>query len=159
MGSALTLSSCTGSGTMSVYISDHREAIGDFEHFTVEIEEIAVHRAGSLGDRDWFSFAPAIRDLDLTQVAGDRSVKVYTGPLPAGAYDAVSLSLSNVEGILKEGEAIQFGDFVEGARLDFTLQDSGSVDVLIELVVQSRHDHPGEGYVLLLTEARLLPIK
>jgi hypothetical protein len=153
------LNACVGSGTIEIHISDHRDAISDFKRFTIHIDEIAVHRAGSQGDRDWSIIEPLIKELDLTDLAGDRTARVYSGVLPAGGYDAVSLSLSEVEGTLKDGEIIRFADLVEGARLDFSLQSGGSVQVLMELVVQSRHDHPGEGYVLLLKEATLLSIK
>jgi hypothetical protein len=143
-----------GVGTVEIRLSDHREAIGDFARLTIEIDRLELHPASASPESGWIVLNPAITEADLTQLIGEASPPVVSQAVAAQSYDAVRLVLSGAIGILNDGAEIEFGEFSEAGRVEFELADAGRVTILIDLVVQSRLDHPGEGYLILLGETK-----
>ncbi|MGH2620065.1 MAG: DUF4382 domain-containing protein [Anaerolineales bacterium] len=151
------LTACSGRagvGTVEILLSDHREAIGDFDRLTVEIERLELHPASSPPDTGWLVLSPSIVQADLTQLVGDASLLIVTQAVAAQAYDGIRLVLSGAIGILNDGAEIKFDEFSEAGRVEFELADGGTSTLLIDLVVQSRLDHPGEGYLILLGDIK-----
>ncbi len=153
---AAACSTRSGVGTVEILLSDHREAIGDFARLTVEIDRLELHPAISPPESGWIVLNPAITEADLTQLIGEASLPVVSQAVAAQNYDAVRLVLSGAIGILNDGAEIEFGEFSEAGRVEFELADAGRATILIDLVVQSRVDHPGEAYLILLGETKLV---
>ena len=137
-------------GTVAIRISDHRDAIGDFSSFNVEIKSIELRSASS---EEWIKLQPQQRSVDLTQVVGEQAEQVLEAALPSGRYDAVRVRLTDVGGLLLSGERVHLEDFTTTSRLEFHLASDKTVRLRIDLKVQSQHDHPGGGYELILGDA------
>jgi hypothetical protein len=147
------LVACTGpsdsvasTGTLKVEISDHREAIGDFERLDMTIERIGLHPANAPRTEGWLEFEPAPAVVNLTQVIGGSTVTVLQSPIPSGAYDAVRLAVSGGEGTLKTGDAAMLPGFEEAARFEFTLRAGETITLVLDITVESLEEHPGGGY-------------
>ena len=156
---AALLTTCSGRagvGTVEIRLSDHREAIGDFGRLTVVIDRLELHPASSPPDTGWIVLIASVPQADLTQLVGDASLLIVRQAAAAQTYDAVRLVLSDAIGILNDGGEIQFDEFSEAGRVEFELVDGGTSTILIDVVVQSRQDHPGEGYLMLLGETQLV---
>ena len=97
---------------------------------------------------------PSIAQADLTWLVGDTSLLIVRQPAAAQTYDAVRLVLSGAIGILNDGAEISFDEFSEVGRVEFELAVGETSTILIDLVVQSRLDHPGAGYLILLGETK-----
>lgn len=154
----LALTACTGppnssvsSGALMVEISDHREAIGDFERLDMTIERIGLHPANVPRTEGWLDFEPDPAVVDLTQVTGDATAMVLQTSVPSGAYDAVRLAVSGGEGTLKTGGTAKLPGFEEAARFEFTLQGGDTITLVLDVIVESQEDHPGSGYELNLS--------
>lgn len=153
----LALAACTGpsdaaasEGTLIIEISDHREAIGDFERLEMTIERIGLHPANAPRTEGWLEFEPDPAAVDLTQVIGDSTATVLQTPVPSGPYDAVRLAVSGGEGMLKIGNAVMLPGFEEAARFEFTLQGGDTITLVLDIIVESQEDHPGGGYEMNL---------
>ncbi|MGH2621427.1 MAG: DUF4382 domain-containing protein, partial [Anaerolineales bacterium] len=137
---ALLLTACsgrTGVGTLEILLSDHREAIDDFDRLTVEIERLELHPASSPPETGWVVLSPSIVRADLTQLVGDASLLIVHQVVAAQTYDGVRLVLSGAVGVLNDGAEIKFDEFSEAGRVEFELADGGMSTLLIDLVVQS----------------------
>ena len=154
VGLAAACSRVPAVGTIEILLSDHREAIGDFERLTVEVERVDLHTAGSPTEQGWIELSPQVALVDLTQVVGEASLSILRQPVRAGSYDAVRLVLSGASGALKEGGEVQFGELSQADRIEFEVPGGGLASILLDLVVQSEDDHPGGSYEILLIEAR-----
>jgi len=141
-------------GTVEILLSDHREAIGDFARLTVEIDRLELHPATSAPDSGWVVLSPSIEQADLTQLVGEASLLIARQAVAAQTYDAIRLILSGANGILDDGAEIKFGEFSEAGRVEFELADGETATLLIDVVVQSRLDHSGEGYAIVLGETK-----
>jgi hypothetical protein len=155
----LVLGACAqapAEGDLRVLFSDHRDAIGDFSHFGVEIESVELHRSNQPTDLGWIKLDTQIRQLDLTELVGDKFEHVVEYRLPSDYYDAIRVNLTNVGGTLLSGEQIALDDFSATSRLEFHMESDRTSTLMVDLKVQSHHDHPGGGYVLVLGESRKL---
>ena len=151
------VTACSGpaqDGAIEILISDHREAIEDFERLMVEVERVDLHTAGSPTEQGWIELSPQVALVDLTQVVGEASLSILRQPVRAGSYDAVRLVLSGASGALKEGGEVQFGELSQADRIEFEVPGGGLATVVVDLVVQSEDDHPGGEYSIVLIEAR-----
>ena len=146
-------------GALEIRISDHRQAIGDFERLDVTIERVGVHPASSERAAGWLDFAPDTAVIDLTQVVGDQAITILMASLPPDAYDAVRLVVAGGEGELKaNGNIVEVPGFEESARAIFTLQAGEVATLFMDVIVESEEDHPGGGYQMHLLEVRVNPI-
>jgi hypothetical protein len=157
----LVLTACTGPsvssaspGTLVIQVSDHREAIGDFERLDMTIERIGLHPANAPRTEGWLEFEPDPAVVDLTRVTGDSTVTVLQTPVPSGPYDAVRLAVSEGEGTLKIGNTVTLPGFEEAARFEFRLQEGDTVTLVLDIIVESQEDHPGGGYEMNLSNIR-----
>ena len=153
----LGCSSSSHQGTIEILISDHRDAIDDFSSFEVELRSIEVHRAGEPVETGWLELQPLRPSIDLTEVIGEDSVLVIRQTIPAGSYDAIRINASDLRGKLLDGEQVALGSFSESARQEIALTDGQTATLLVDLKVQSRDDHPGQGYMLVLGNVTRIP--
>lgn len=133
-------------GRIEVRITDHREAIGDFDRLDIIIEGIGVHPASAARTEGWMDFEPDTAVVDLTQVLDGRTAAVLEAELPAGEYDAVRLHVARGAGDLQTGEAVTVPGFEQVVRVPFAVRADAAVGIVIDLVVESEDDHPGGGY-------------
>ena len=153
----LGCSSSSHQGTIEILISDHRDAIDDFSSFEVELRSIELHRAGEPIETGWLELQPLQPLIDLTEVIGQDSVLAIQQAIPAGSYDAIRINASDVRGTLLDGEEVALGSFSEAARQEVALADEETATLLVDLKVQSRDDHPGQGYILVLGSTTRVP--
>ncbi len=153
----LALTACVSStdlaaspGTLEIQISDHREAIGDFERLDLTIKSVGLHPASASRTEGWLEFAPDTPVVNLTQVVGDPAVTILQRAVPPGMYDAVRLVVADGEGKLKAGDGVAVPGFEEAARLVFTLQEGQTITLVMDVTVESKADHPGGGYEMHL---------
>lgn len=145
----------TGMGTLEVYLSDHRIAIGDFERLDITIKSIGLHPATAPRTEGWLEFTPQASTLDLTRYLDGREATILQIPLPAGDYNAVQLVVSGGEGQLKVGGTTFVQGFSQSVALRFTVRPKQTTPLLLDVVVESADDHPGGGYSMNLLSATL----
>jgi hypothetical protein len=150
----VSCSSVTDSpGFIEVYITDHREAIDDFDRLDITIDRIGVHPVGISRAEGWIDFEPDTAVVDLTQVLDGTTAVVLASSLPAGDYDAVRLQIASGEGDLQIGESIIVPGFEQAVRVPFMVRPNTSVEIVIDIVVESEEDHPGGGYEINILSA------
>jgi hypothetical protein len=97
-----------GERSMAFYISDQQNAIDRFEQLHVTVSEVAVHRKDdpntNADESGWTRQSVDDVTVDLTQLTGAKAVKLADLTVAYGSYDKVSLTVSNVEGTLKNGK-------------------------------------------------------
>ncbi len=144
-------------GVLEVQISDHREAIDDFERLDITVTSIGLHLAKAPRAEGWLEFEPDMAVVDLTQVIGDPAVTVLETTVPLGEYDAVRLVVASGEGVLKEGGAATVPGFEEIVRHAFTLWSGDSATLVLDVFLESQHDHPDGGYEMNLLSVITAP--
>jgi len=153
----LLLVSCSSGvaspGLIEVRITDHREAIGDFDRLDIIIERVGFHPAGAARTEGWIDLDPDTAIVDLTQVLDGTTVSVLEASLPAGDYDAVRLHITNGEGDLKIGESVMVSGFEQAVRLPFLIRPDNRTAIIFDIVVESEDDHPGGGYEINILNA------
>lgn len=137
-------------GMLEIQISDHREAIDDFERLDITIKSVGLHPASVPRTEGWSEFEPDTAVVDLTRVVGDPTVTILQTAVPPGVYDAVRLVVAGGEGKLKAGKVVKVPGFEEAARLVFTLQEGHTITLVLDVTVESKDDHPGGGYEMHL---------
>jgi len=89
-------------GNFVFLISDDVNAISDFESLNVSISKIGLLPGGD--SERWVEFEPEVKQVDLTLVPGDETQEIWRGNVPEGQYTKVFIYVSDVEGILADGE-------------------------------------------------------
>lgn len=133
-------------GRIEVRITDHREAIDDFDRLDITIEDIGVHPVNAARTEGWTDFEPGTTVVDLTQVLDGRMATILEAELPAGEYDAMRLRVASGAGDLKIGEAVTVPGFEQAVRVPFAVRSGVTIAIVIDLAVESEDDHPGGGY-------------
>jgi hypothetical protein len=141
-------------GTVVVLVTDHRDAIDDFETAVVTIESIELHRRGAARDVGWTTVEGVAGAVDLTEY----TASVYTlgqGSVPAGRYDAVRLQTGPIRGTLAvaAGAAVDVPFAPEAIALDLRVAAAATTELLIDITVNDVRDHPGEGYRAVVASA------
>lgn len=123
-------------GQMNFYVSDERNAIGDFEHLNVTITSVGFQEAGG-NDGDDAAAADAADDDDESY-----SVTV-DGNVSAGAN--VTVIVTNETGVPVENATVTVNDEPVGqtdadGRLDVTLPDEDDIEIEVESEMESDDD-------------------
>lgn len=142
-------------GTVEVRISDHREAIGDFERLDITIEHIGFHPTGAPRTEGWLEVEPDVEVVDLTQVVDGPTVTILETSVQSGGYDAVRLTVTEGQGVLQDNTTVELAGFEEAARLEFALQSDERLILVIDVVVESEDDHPGGSYQMYLSSIEI----
>jgi len=155
----------TGSGTMNFYVSDERNAIGDFEHLNVTVERVSFRRVGDDNEGDgepgtpdptetpdeegeerddgeegggeWITREMNATSVDLTELQGENATMLSRFDLPNGTYTVVRLHVAEVDGTLTSGEEVNVKLPSERLRLNerFTVGDGEEVDFVFDATV------------------------
>ncbi len=86
-------------GNFAFLVSDEPNDIGDFESLNVTISRVGLQTAGN--SEEWIEFMPEIKTVDLTQLQGEQSQRIWRGNVPVGQYSQVFIYVSEVKGKLK----------------------------------------------------------
>ena len=135
-------------GQLEVRITDHREAIGDFQRLEIEIPKIGIQAGVRPRPDAWVLYAPPRRILDLTQLVEGKFAVLLTDNAPAGHYRWIRVDLERVEGILIDGRRPDITVFDDPVAYPFRIVSGKRTVVTVDLIVVDASDHPGRGYEL-----------
>ena len=85
-------------------ISDEANAIDDFDQLNVTITSIGVHQGGESASWNEIILDPA-ETADLVLLKGNNATAIWSGQLEDGTYTKLFIYVSEIEGVLSEGEA------------------------------------------------------
>jgi len=140
-------------GTFEVRIKDHREAIDDFSRLLLTIDGVAISPKAGLKfwQTSWKEFSPSPASLDLTKFVGKDSARILRADIDAGAFDAVHLKVSSVDGFLKKthrNAAVK--NAIAPVQLSLDIAAGAETVLVLDLTVIDFSDHPPRGYELSL---------
>ncbi len=130
-------------------ISDEVNAIGDFDSLKVTISSVGVHRAGE--DGDWIEPLDIEKELDLVDLQGDKATKIWSDTLPDGDYNKVFVYVSDVNGILTNGDSTDVKLPSEKLHINthFSIPDDSPVSFVFDIsVVAAGTEQSGINYIL-----------
>lgn len=140
-------------GPLQVWITDHREAIGDFASLPVTIAAVGLHPAGQPRREGWVRFLVPAPIVDLVQAAREPVLLLET-PVPPGTYDAVRLEMDRGRGTLRTGEELAVTVPSRAtAAVTIRIQPGRPTALTVDLVVHDLTDHPGKRYGVTLRRA------
>ncbi|MGH7379207.1 MAG: DUF4382 domain-containing protein [Candidatus Methylomirabilales bacterium] len=140
-------------GRLQVWITDHREAIGDFASLPVTIAAVAIHPAGQPRREGWLRLLVPAPVVDLVEATRE-PVLLLEAPVPPGPYDAARLEMDRGRGTLKIGEEVAVTVPSRGTAAVAIRIRAGRMTVLtLDLVVHDLTDHPGKRYGVTLRRA------
>jgi hypothetical protein len=151
--SGMLLAASGDQGLLEIRIKDHREAIGDFSRVTLTLGKISVSPKPGLAfwKIGWQDLVPSVAAIDLTKYAGKDSVTVYNAMTNAGAFDAIQLKLSGIQGVLKKTQRqAPIKNSLTPIKLAFLVEPKGKTVIMLDLVVLDMSDHPPAGYELAI---------
>jgi hypothetical protein len=138
-------------GVLEIRIKDHREAIGDFSRLILTVGQLSISPKAGLASWKvaWRVLPPSVQAIDLTKYTGKESISVFRGAVTAGAFDAVQVKLTGVEGVLKKNQrSAKVKNAVMPIQLSFSVKPKGETIIILDLVVLDLSDHPPRGYEL-----------
>ena len=144
-------------GRLQVWITDHREAIGDFTSLPVTIGAVAIHPAGQPRREGWLRLLVPAPVVDLVEATRE-PVLLLEAPVPPGVYDAVRLEMDRGRGTLKTGEEVAVTVPSRGTAAAAIRIQAGRTRVFtLDLVVHDLTDHPGQRYEVAVRRATVAP--
>lgn len=152
-------------GGVAILVTDHREAIGDFQSLRVTLSRIELHRQGAPPLLDWLALRPSIPSFELTELKDGSVVAVAQPQLPAGTYDGIRLGVARLEAVTGEGSPTKVGIRLRPMGFETEVVPGDVTPILVDLTVIDLTDH-GSGYQLVTAglyagdqdvEARLNP--
>ena len=147
------ITSDSGSGNLEVRVTDHREAIDDFDELWLTISAVGIHPARQSRAEGWIEFEPSLQKLDLTRYVDGREAMIAQTRVETGPYNAVRLIVTQASGALQDGQPVEVKVSFETAALDFQVRGDRTTILELDLMVLDISDHPGQGYELHLREA------
>ncbi len=150
----LLLASCGGGGApgdgeVVVWVTDHREAIGDFSAALVTIEAVELHRRGALPQDGWTRLGAVSGAIDLTQYR-DSNVELGRAEVPARRYDALRLVAGDIAGTLAvrgaEGTRVEVPFDPSPISIALRVVAGETTHLLVDITINDVRDHPGQTY-------------
>lgn len=123
-------------GQVNFYVSDERNAIGDFRHLNVTVTKVGFHRGGENGT--WVEEPVDNVTVDLTELQGENATLVDSYDLPNGTYTKVFLHVSDVDGTLNAtGEETNVKLPSQKLQLNqqFAVENGSEVDFVFDITV------------------------
>ncbi|UPW01474.1 DUF4382 domain-containing protein [Halorussus gelatinilyticus] len=123
----------TDASAVNFYLSDERNAMGDFEHLNVTVTRVGMKRA----DGSWTNHDVANRTVDLTTLPGANATRLGTFDVANGTYDTVFVHVAEVNGTLTTGEEVRVKLPSEKLQIhqSFTVGANESVDYVFDISV------------------------
>ena len=144
-------------GRLQVWITDHREAIGDFASLPVTITALGIHPAGQPRREGWLRLLVPAPVVDLVEATRE-PVLLLEAAVPPGVYDAVRLEMDRGRGTLKTGEELAVTVPSRGtAAVAIRIQAGRTRVFTLDLVVHDLTDHPGQRYGVAIRRATVAP--
>lgn len=140
-------------GQLEVRVKDHREAIADFRRLEFDISEIAIQGGLRPQPSAWLLFAPARRNIDLTQLVGGKYAVLLTEDVPAARYRWTRIDVERAEGVLKDEKRPSIKVFEDPVAFPFRIVSGKRTVLTIDFIVVNVTDHPGKGYELHIQDA------
>ncbi|WP_158058735.1 DUF4382 domain-containing protein [Halorussus halophilus] len=97
--------SSASQGTVEFYVSDEKNAMGDFEHLNVTVSKVGL-KSGNESNSSWQNYEVDNRTIDLTELTGPNATHVGSFDANATTYQAVFVYVEDVNGTLKNGEQV-----------------------------------------------------
>ena len=145
----------TDTGTLRIYVTDHREAIDDFRDLTIHIAAAGIHPRGEPRDSGWIELGPLDVRVDLTQVRHGSSQLILEREGLIGRYDAASIVLASAIGTLQfDGSMARVPTSDGPVAIGFRVQAAGTTELTFDLTVFDMRDHPDETYRIVIHEVR-----
>ncbi|UPV75440.1 DUF4382 domain-containing protein [Halorussus limi] len=118
---------------VNFYLSDERNAMGDFEHLNVTVSKVGMKRA----DGKWTNYDVDNRTVDLTTLTGANATRLGTFDASNGTYDTVFVHIAEVNGTLTNGEQVRVKLPSQKLQIhqSFTVGANQSVDYVFDTSV------------------------
>ena len=147
-------------GTVRVYVSDDPGAIEEFDQLTVTLTSFSLRAADAEGEHDdggrhrhhhegnWTTYDINETTVDLTELDGANASLLHAVGVPDGEYTAVSVTVTDVNGTLTNGESATVKMPRDRLTIEksFTVGSNESVNFVVDAVVRERKAN--ESYVL-----------
>jgi hypothetical protein len=125
-------------GRMNFYISDQQNAIDDFRHLNVTIDEVSLRGPAANGTNATYEVDN--RTVDLTELKGDNATLLRTFDVPAGNYTKVFISINEVNGTLTDGSTtdVKLPSSKLQLNENFEVTADSEVDFVYDITVVKR---------------------
>ncbi|MFB6236220.1 MAG: DUF4382 domain-containing protein [Halopenitus sp.] len=135
-GSAGAATTASDAGTVNFYISDEKNAIGDFKHLNVTITKVGFEKASSDGG-GWTEYAVDNRTVDLTELKGANATLMQSFNLSNGNYTKVFVHVGEVKATLKNGEQVNVKLPSEKLQINkgFTVTNGSETNFVFDIAV------------------------
>ena len=126
----------TDSSTIAFYISDEKNAIGDFRHLNVTVTRVGFERAAADGG-GWIEHEVDNVTVDLTELQGANATLIDKYKAPNGIYSTVFIHVSDVNATLQNGEHMRVKLPSEKLQLtkEFTVDNGSEVNFVFDITV------------------------
>jgi Domain of unknown function (DUF4382) len=138
-------------GVLEICIKDHREAIDDFAKVSITIDKILISPKTGLKfwQTGWKDLQAPAEVIDLTQVVGRKTVRIFRRAIDAGSFDGLHLKIKNIDVLPKKRHsATSVKNTIGPLKLSFQVPTRGETLIVLDLVVTDFSDHPPRGYEL-----------
>jgi hypothetical protein len=127
----------TQSGTVQFYISDEKNAIGDFRHLNVTISRVGFQQADDADNSGWVEREVDDRTVDLTRLLGSNATLVDAYEMANGTYTKTFVYVSTVNATLEDGTQVRVKLPSEKLHIneEFTVGQNESVDFVFDIAV------------------------
>lgn len=92
-------------GSVEFYVSDEKNAMGDFEHLNVTVSKVGL-KSGNESESSWTEYEVENRSIDLTELTGPNATHLDSFDANATTYQSVFVYVEDVNGTLKNGEQV-----------------------------------------------------
>lgn len=126
----------TDGGTVAFYISDEKNAIGDFRHLNVTVTSVGFQRGGNESG-GWVEHDVDNATVDLTDLQGENATLVDEYRLQNGTYNKVFVHVGEVNATLQDGEHVRVKLPSEKLQLNkgFTVENGSQVEFVFDITV------------------------
>ena len=138
-------------GVLEIRLKDHREAIDDFTKLIVTIDKILISPKTGLKfwQTGWKDLQAPAEVIDLTQVVGRKTARIFRRAIDAGSFDGFHLKIKNIDASLKKKHRPALVKNTIGPlKLSFQVPVKGATLLVLDLVVTDFSDNPPRGYEL-----------
>ena len=141
-------------GKIVVLLTDHREAIDDFNSLVVEIDKIRFHKKSFAPEKGWVAVDCKKQLFDLTKYKDGKLFQLVEVELSEGNYDAIELLISEAYGTPKGQSELGVPVDIGIVRTSFVVSPQQTLKLILDLTVLDVSDHPGEKWLIVLKEIR-----
>ena len=141
-------------GKIVVLLTDHREAIDDFNSLVVEIDKIRFHKKSFAPEKGWVAVDCKKQLFDLTKYKDGKLFQLVEVELSEGNYDAIELLISEAYGTPKGQSELGVPVDIGIVRTSFVVSPQQTLKLILDLTVLDVSDHPGEKWLIILKEIR-----